>query len=246
MNQYPQERVLPYNKEESKTAQVEKLFDNIAADYDKYNHTASFGFDRSWRRKAIRKLKPYSPSRIMDVATGTGDFAIQTFLRLRPRQLTGVDLSEGMLSVGRQKVIRAGLSEHIRFLKEDCSRLSFPDSSFDAVTVAFGMRNFENLDVCLKELLRVLGVGGHLVILELSEPKNVIVKLLFDIYSGFIMPLIGKLMSGDMRAYKYLPKSIKAFPQGEVMKGILERSGFRDVEFERLTLGVCTLYLATK
>lgn len=246
MNQYPQEKVLPYNKEESKTTQVEKLFDNIASDYDKYNHTASFGFDRSWRRKAIRKLKPYGPERIMDVATGTGDFAIQTFLRLRPRELTGVDLSEGMLSVGREKVMRAGLSEHIRFLKEDCSRLSFADGSFDAVTVAFGMRNFENLDACLKELLRVLSVGGHLVILELSEPKRIIVKQLFDIYSGLVLPLIGKLMSGDLRAYTYLPKSIKAFPQGEVMKGILEGAGFREVEFERLTLGVCTLYFAKK
>lgn len=246
MSHYPQESVLPYNKEESKTVQVEKLFDNIAPEYDKYNHTASFGFDRSWRRKAIRKLGEYRHDRILDVATGTGDFAIQTFKMLEPRELVGVDLSEGMLSVGREKAERAGLSGKIRFLKDDCSCLSFADGSFDAVTIAFGMRNFENLDVCLKELLRVLDVGGHLVILELSEPKNAVVRMLFRLYSGTVMPLLGKLMSGDLKAYEYLPESIRAFPQGEVMKGILERAGFRDVEFKRLTMGVCTMYVARK
>ena len=172
MPHYPQEEIKPYNESESKAVQVEKMFDNIAPAYDNLNHVLSWGIDKSWRRKAINCLKPYHPQRIMDVATGTGDFAIQAFTMLHPQELIGTDISEGMMNIGREKVKQAGFSEHISFAKEDCTNLSFTDNCFDAITVAFGVRNFENLDKGLQEMHRVLVPGGHLVILELSEPED--------------------------------------------------------------------------
>lgn len=246
IDQYPQESVMPYKGCESKAVQVEKMFDHIAHEYDTLNHTMSWGIDRHWRKKAIACLAPFAPQHIMDVATGTGDFAIKTYDKLRPKTLTGVDISEGMLNVGREKARRAGLDSQIRFIKEDCASLSFDDGSFDAVTAAFGVRNFEHLDICLKELNRVLKKGGHLVILELSEPRSRVIKVLYDIYTKTVPPLMGMIMAHDRRAYTYLPRSIKAFPQGEVMQGIIAKAGFTEVSFKRLTFGVCTLYFATK
>ena len=243
---YPQESVLPYKGNESKALQVEKMFDHIAPGYDTLNHTMSWGIDRHWRKKAIRRLAPYNPQLIMDVATGTGDFAIKICQKLKPKALTGIDISEGMLNIGREKARRAGLERHIRFIKEDCAALSFPDGSFDAVTVAFGVRNFEHLDLCLKEIHRVLVSGGHLVILELSKPKSPVVKILYNMYTKIVPPVMGMLMVHDRQAYTYLPRSIKAFPQGEVMQDIIAKAGFREVSFKRLTLGACTLYFATK
>lgn len=246
MSRYPQETIKPYNESENKTKQVEEMFDNIAPTYDHLNHLLSFDIDKFWRRKAIRMLKPFQPQQIMDVATGTGDFAIQAYQILRPKRLLGIDISEGMMNIGREKVKQAHLSEYISFMKEDCMRLSFPDNQFDAITVAFGIRNFEDLDKGLREMYRVLVPEGHLVILELSYPEKFIIKQLYDIYAGLIIPTIGKMLSKDHMAYTYLPQTIKAFPQGEVMKNILHKAGFRKAIFKRLTFGACTLYFATK
>ena len=246
MTKYPQENVKPYNEEEKKSVQVERMFDNIAPAYDQLNHTLSWGIDKSWRKKAINWLKPFQPQRIMDVATGTGDFAIQACRVLNPKELIGTDISEGMMNVGRQKVKEAGLESRISFAKEDCTALSFPNNRFDAITVAFGVRNFEDLDKGLKEMHRVLNDNGKLVILELSEPEWFPMKQLYALYSKVVIPTLGKLLSKDRSAYTYLPQSIKAFPQGEVMKEIILKAGFKEACFKRLTLGICTLYTATK
>ena len=243
---YAQEHIKPYSGEGSKKDQVEQMFDNIAPVYDPLNHILSLGIDRQWRRTAINWLKPFRPQRILDIATGTGDFAILAGRRLAPAQLIGVDISEGMMQVARQKVARNGMEAMIHFQKEDCLRMSFPDDSFDAVTIAFGVRNFENLDACLREIHRVLRADGHLAILELSTPVRSPFKQLFAFYSKAILPLIGRLISKDNSAYTYLPETIKAFPQGEVMQGILKKAGFREVGFRRLTMGICTLYMVTK
>ena len=246
MTNYPQESIKPYNEEEKKSIQVERMFDNIAPAYDQLNHTLSWGIDKSWRKKAIQWLKPFTPQRIMDVATGTGDFAIQACRVLNPKELIGPDISEGMMNVGRQKVKEAGLESRISFAKEDCTALSFPDNRFDAITVAFGVRNFEDLDKGLREMHRVLDTDGKLVILELSEPEWFPMKQLYALYSKVVIPTLGKLLSKDRSAYTYLPQSIKAFPQGEVMREIILKAGFSEARFKRLTLGICTLYTATK
>lgn len=246
MPHYPQENIKPYDKDGSKAAQVEKMFDHIAPAYDNLNHLLSWGIDKYWRKKAIALLKPFRPQHIMDVATGTGDFAIKACKELNPDELIGTDISEGMMNVGRKKVKQLGLERQISFAKEDCTSLSFPDNRFDAITVAFGVRNFEDLDRGLKEMYRVLVPGGHLVILELSTPERFPMKQLYSIYSRIVIPSLGKLLSKDRSAYTYLPQSIKAFPQGEVMQRILHKAGFSQVRFKRLTLGICTLYFATK
>ena len=246
MTNYPQESIKPYNEDEKKSIQVERMFDNIAPAYDQLNHTLSWGIDKSWRKKAINWLKPFQPQRMMDVATGTGDFAIQACRVLNPKELIGTDISEGMMNVGRQKVKDAGLEGRISFAKEDCTALTFPDNRFDAITVAFGVRNFEDLDKGLREMHRVLDTNGKLVILELSEPDWFPMKQLYALYSKVVIPTLGKLLSKDRSAYTYLPQSIKAFPQGEVMKEIILKAGFSEANFKRLTLGICTLYTATK
>ena len=246
MTNYPQESIKPYNEDEKKSVQVERMFDNIAPAYDQLNHTLSWGIDKSWRKKAINWLKPFQPQRMMDVATGTGDFAIQACRVLNPKELIGTDISEGMMNVGRQKVKDAGLEGRISFAKEDCTALTFPNNRFDAITVAFGVRNFEDLDKGLREMHRVLDTNGKLVILELSEPDWFPMKQLYALYSKVVIPTLGKLLSKDRSAYTYLPQSIKAFPQGEVMKEIILKAGFSEANFKRLTLGICTLYTATK
>lgn len=243
---YPQQHIKPYNEDGKKTEQVERMFDNIAHAYDKLNHTLSLGIDRSWRRKAIAWLRPFSPKHIMDVATGTGDFAILACRELNPNELIGTDISEGMMNVGRKKVKDAGLSDKITFEREDCTSLSFGENRFDAITVAFGIRNFEDLDKGLSEIYRVLKPEGHLVIIELTTPDRFPMKQLFHIYSNVIIPMLGKLLSKDNKAYHYLPDTIKAFPQGEIMKEVIAKAGFSEVHFQRLTFGICTLYTATK
>ncbi len=243
---YPQEHIKPYGEEGTKAVQVERMFNHIAPTYDQLNHTLSIGIDRSWRRKAIHTLRPYHPQQILDIATGTGDFAILACRELQPQFLIGADISEGMMEVGREKVQQAGLADKVSFAREDCTALSFADATFDAVTVAFGVRNFEHLDIALGEMCRVLRPNGHLVILELSTPDRFPMKQLFTLYSKVVMPLIGKLISKDNSAYTYLPESIRAFPQGEVMQRSIQNAGFSQVRFRRLTFGICTLYVATK
>lgn len=244
--EYPQEKIRPYGDNGTKAEQVERMFDGIANKYDRLNHMLSLGIDRNWRRKAIDSLKPCRPKRILDVATGTGDFAILAYRVLQPESVTGADISEGMMNVGREKVKKEGLSDKIRFLKENSASFSFADETFDAVTVAFGVRNFENLDKCLSEMRRILRKGGRMVILELTTPDKFPMKHLFYIYSRFVIPVTGKLISKDKAAYDYLPQSIRAFPQGEVMQRIISGAGFEEVTFKRLTFGICTLYIATK
>lgn len=242
---YEQEKINPYRQGE-KGAQVEEMFDNIAPTYDTLNHRLSWNIDKYWRRKAIDKLRPYRPKRILDVATGTGDFAIEAARSLQPKELLGTDISEGMMQVGRDKVAAMGLDSVIRFQREDCLALSLADDSFDAVTAAFGIRNFQNLEQGLREMWRVLRKGGHLCVIELTTPVGFPMRQLFSIYSHTVLPLYGRLISKDTKAYSYLTQTIEAFPQGEAMEQILRRAGFAEASFQRLTFGICTLYFATK
>lgn len=243
---YRQEQIKPYGDSGDKGEQVEQMFDNIAPTYDVLNHRLSGDIDKRWRRKAIAQLAPFRPQKLLDIATGTGDFALLAARMLQPQQLIGADISEGMMAVGRQKVQRQGLEKMISFRREDCMQLSFADESFDAVTAAFGIRNFKNLDTCLRELHRVLRPGGHLSIVELSAPVRPPMSWFFKIYSHTLLPLYARIVSKDKSAYRYLISSIEAFPQGEEMTQILRKAGFEQVTFRRLTFGVCTMYLATK
>ncbi len=243
---YAQENIMPYGDKTPKGRQVEKMFDNIAHSYDKLNHWLSFGIDRCWRKQTVHAIKPLVHNEILDVATGTGDFAILCCRQLQPKRLVASDLSEGMMNVGREKVRKAGLDSVIEFRKEDCMNLSFPDDSFDVVTVAYGVRNFQNLDRGLHEMYRVLRPGGHAVILELCTPVRFPMKQLFWLYSHVVMPLLGHLISKDSSAYTYLPATMAAFPQGEIMQGILKKAGYKDVSFHRFTFGLSTMYIARK
>ena len=243
---YKQEHIKPYGEGEAKGKQVEQMFDSIAHSYDLLNHLLSMGIDKHWRRAAINSLKPFAPRKILDVATGTGDFAIMSAKELRPESLLGVDLSEGMMNVAREKVKKEGLEQTISFQQEDCMQLSFPDDSFDALTVAYGIRNFEDLDRGLREMRRVLKPSGRLVIIELTSPQRFPMKQLFWLYSHVLMPLVGKIVSHDSKAYTYLPATMEAFPQGEVMSEILKKAGFTDIRFKRFTFGLSTLYTAAK
>ena len=243
---YKQETIKPYGKDRKKVEQVEEMFDHIAPKYDKLNHHLSWNIDRGWRRKAINALIPFKPKSILDIATGTGDFAILAAEMLSPTELIGVDISERMMEIGRKKVKEASLDGIISFAKEDCLNLSFDGNRFDAVTAAFGIRNFADLEKGLCEMCRVLKKGGHLSIVELTRPVRFPMKQLFWIYSHSILPLYGRLVSKDKSAYHYLTSTIEAFPQGEQMIGILKRAGFTDVTFKRLTFGICTMYLAKK
>ncbi|WP_314312988.1 bifunctional demethylmenaquinone methyltransferase/2-methoxy-6-polyprenyl-1,4-benzoquinol methylase UbiE [Hoylesella marshii] len=243
---YRQEQIKPYDDSGDKSRQVEQMFDNIAPTYDVLNHRLSWDIDKCWRRKAIAQLAPYHPQQILDIATGTGDFAILSARMLRPRQLIGADISEGMMNIGREKVEREGLQHIISFQREDCMKLSFADSSFDAVTAAFGIRNFKDLNQGLSEMCRVLKKGGVLSIVELTTPVVSPMKQLFNIYSHTLLPLYGKLISKDSSAYRYLTATIEAFPQGEKMMQVLRHAGFEEVAFRRLTFGICTMYFAKK
>ena len=243
---YKQEEIKPYGKEGEKGKLVEEMFDNIAPTYDTLNHRLSWDIDKGWRKKAIRQLLPFQPKAILDIATGTGDFAILSAKELRPQRMIGIDTSEGMMKIGQKKVEAEGLQHIVSFKKDDCTHLSFDDNSFDAVTAAFGIRNFQNLDQGLSEMYRVLRPNGHLSIVELTTPVSFPMKQLFKIYSHTILPVYGKLISKDTSAYSYLTKTIEAFPQGEVMLDILRKAGFKNASFKRLTFGICTMYFATK
>lgn len=222
------------------------MFDKIAPSYDRLNHALSLGIDRRWRRTAVDALGKHKPQQILDIATGTGDFALLLAKRIKPQHIIGADISEGMMAVGREKVKEEGLQNVISFQHEDCMQLSFPDGSFDAVTSSYGVRNFQNLDKGLQEMQRVLRPGGHLLIVELTPPPHFPMKQLFWIYAHVVMPLLGRLISHDDSAYTYLPASMEAFPQPEQMEGILRKAGFAEVQWRRFTFGISTMYLATK
>ncbi|MBF1443655.1 bifunctional demethylmenaquinone methyltransferase/2-methoxy-6-polyprenyl-1,4-benzoquinol methylase UbiE [Prevotella pallens] len=243
---YNQEKIKPYNSTDEKGKVVEEMFDNIASTYDTLNHRLSWNIDKSWRKKAIRRLAPFSPKTILDIATGTGDFAIMSAKMLLPKTLIGADISDKMMEIGRQKVKEEGLDGIISFQKEDCLNLTFPSNTFDAVTAAFGIRNFQDLEKGLGEMYRVLKKGGHLCIIELTTPISFPMKQLFKIYSKVVLPFYGRLISKDSSAYDYLNKTIAAFPQGETMMNILQSAGFTKTSFTRLTFGICTMYIAEK
>lgn len=239
-------QVVPYkNNRLPKKEQVALMFDNISAHYDFLNHFLSLGIDILWRKKAIRLLRKYKPQQILDIATGTGDFAIEA-LKLAPEKVTGIDISEGMLEKGRQKLKRRALENRIELIYGDSENLQFEDNKFDAIIVAFGVRNFQNLDRGLSEMLRVLNSGGVAVILEFSKPRIFPFKQVYEFYFKNILPFVGKKISKDQAAYTYLPESVQAFPERENFLSLLEKLGFIKTRCLPLTFGISSVYLAEK
>lgn len=238
--------VIPYkDKQGSKKEQVANMFDNISGKYDFLNHFLSLGIDISWRKKAIKLLKKDQPKQILDIATGTGDFAIEA-LSLNPDKVTGVDISEGMLAVGREKMKKKNLTDKIELLSGDSEQLQFEDNKFDAVIVSFGVRNFEHLEQGLADMFRVLKPGGKTVILEFSKPKAFPLKQLYSFYFKWILPKIGNTISKDQAAYTYLPESVREFPDGQSFLQILKKVGFKDTKCKPLTFGISSIYTGTK
>ncbi len=241
------ETVKPYNNNDAdKKKQVADMFDNISGTYDFLNHFLSFGIDIIWRKKAIRTLKATQPQYLLDVATGTGDFALEALRMLRPRKIIGVDISQGMLDVATEKIVKKGLGDRFEVTLGDSENLPFATDTFDAVTVAFGVRNFEHLEKGLTDICRVLKPGGKAVILEFSKPRGFPVKQLYHFYFNHVTPRIGKLFSKDHRAYSYLPESVAQFPDGQQFTDILRRVGFSQAISRPQTFGICTLYIGTK
>ncbi|MFZ5553808.1 MAG: bifunctional demethylmenaquinone methyltransferase/2-methoxy-6-polyprenyl-1,4-benzoquinol methylase UbiE [Bacteroidota bacterium] len=238
-------QVKPYNENESKKKQVAEMFDNISKRYDFLNHLLSLGIDKGWRRKAIRILKDEEIHSLLDIATGTGDFAIAA-LKLHPEKIVGLDISAGMLEKGREKLKKKKADHIISMQQGDSEHIPFDDHSFDAITVGFGVRNFENLEKGLAEMLRVLRPGKMAVILEFSKPKKFPVKQTFNFYSKHIIPVIGKTVSKDKAAYTYLPESVAAFPEGKDFLDILEKVGYRDVKAKPVSGGIATIYYGRK
>ncbi|MCM1483666.1 MAG: bifunctional demethylmenaquinone methyltransferase/2-methoxy-6-polyprenyl-1,4-benzoquinol methylase UbiE [Muribaculaceae bacterium] len=240
------EKINPYAGDtRPKSEQVRDMFDNIAPAYDFMNRAMTFGIDRIWRRKAVDML-PSDADSILDIATGTGDLALLMARRTQAAHITGVDLSEGMIEIGRRKVHEAGMDSRIDFQVADCLSLPFADNSFRCVTAAYGVRNFENLEAGYREMLRVLRPGGMAMIIELSTPRSAIVSPLYRLYTRTLIPAIGRLVSHDVRAYSYLPESIAAVAQGEEMTALMRRAGFVRAEYRPLTFGTCTIYTAYK
>ena len=237
--------VTPYKSDDSKKEQVATMFNNIAPKYDFLNHLFSMGIDILWRKKAIRLLKPHQPKVILDLATGTGDFAFEA-MALNPDKVIGMDISEGMLDMGRVKVKKRGLLDKIELKYGDSENLPLETETIDAITIGFGVRNFETLEKGLGDMLRVLKPGGIAVILEFSKPKSFPIKQIYNFYFKNIMPGLGKLVSKDSSAYTYLPESVQAFPEGEDFLNILSKVGYKEVKQHRLTGGIATIYLGRK
>ena len=240
-----QKEVKPYNEEGSKKEQVAVMFNNISKRYDLLNHLLSLGIDHLWRKRAISIIKKDNPKVILDIATGTADFAIAS-MEISPDKVTGIDISTGMLEMGRIKIEKKNLSNKIELLEGDSEAINFPDETFDAITVGFGVRNFENLTKGLKEIHRVLKPGKKAVILEFSKPNKFPIKTIFGLYSKYGIPLIGKAISKDDAAYTYLPESVAAFPEGINFAIILKQCGFSSVELEPMAGGIATIYVAQK
>ncbi len=247
MPEYQHDTVVPFKDSAvSKKEQVAEMFNKIAFRYDFLNRFLSGGIDRNWRRKAIGELLSLHPKTILDVATGTGDMPILLVKLLKPTRIVGIDISNGMLDLGRQKITKRNLDPIISLQTGDAEAIHFPDASFDAVTVSFGVRNFENLEKGLTEMLRVLTPGGKLVILEFSRPPKGFFLPIYKLYLRFIAPRIGKLVSGNLDAYKYLNDSVNAFPEGDIFIGILKKTGYQHTYFKKLSLGICTIYCGGK
>ena len=241
------ETVKPYSEQGEKKEQVAEMFNNISHSYDFLNHFFSLGIDVLWRKRAIRILKKENPKQVLDVATGTADFALEACrMNVGAAKITGVDISEGMLAVGRKKIAAKKLSDTIELLVGDSENLPFPDSTFDAYTVAFGVRNFQNLEKGLADMKRVLKPGSLGIILEFSKPRLFPFKQLFHLYFRYIMPLIGRLVSKDHRAYTYLPESVQAFPSGDEFLAVMQKVGYKETKRIALTGGIATIYLGRK
>jgi demethylmenaquinone methyltransferase/2-methoxy-6-polyprenyl-1,4-benzoquinol methylase len=238
------EKVTPYKNSKSKKEQIAIMFDNISENYDFLNHALSLGMDNVWRKKAIKKLRN-NPKTILDIATGTGDFAV-TAAEHTQAQITGIDISQGMLDVGMKKITQKKLTKRITLQKADSEKLLFKDNSFDAITAGFGVRNFENLEKGLSEIYRVLNSDGMLVVLEPSTPASFPLKQLYSLYFHHVLPIIGSWISKDKNAYKYLPDSVDAFPAGPRFITKLEDAGFKEINHFLLTFGVVSLYVAIK
>jgi demethylmenaquinone methyltransferase/2-methoxy-6-polyprenyl-1,4-benzoquinol methylase len=238
--------VKPYNRDnKTKKEEVAEMFDNISAKYDFLNHFLSLGVDHIWRRKAINMLKAKQPKKIIDLATGTGDFALAA-LKLNPEKVVGVDISNGMLAKGREKMIKRGKEDIISMVYGDSEDLPFADNEFDALTVGFGVRNYENLEKGLTEMLRVINHGGTAVILEFSKPKKFPIKQVFGFYSKYIIPFLGKTISKDSSAYEYLPESVAAFPEGQDFIAILKKVGYKNTSARLVFGGIATIYTGVK
>ena len=240
------ELITPYGDARAKHEQVQEMFDSIAPAYDFMNRAMTLGIDKVWRRRAVNSISAAGPRSLLDVATGTGDLAIQLARRMPECTVTGIDLSQGMLDVGRAKVKAAGLDGRISFMQADCLALPFDDNTFDCVTVAYGVRNFERLADGYREMARVLRPGGLLCVIELSTPRGWLTGPLYRLYTRHVIPLVGRMISKDVRAYSYLPESIAAVAQGEAMLDLMRGAGFSDAHHRPMTFGACTIYTARK
>jgi demethylmenaquinone methyltransferase / 2-methoxy-6-polyprenyl-1,4-benzoquinol methylase len=247
MPKYAHDKVLPFEGSgESKKEQVARMFDEIAGKYDFLNRFLSAGIDVTWRKKMLKTLKPLQPKIMLDVATGTGEVAIMAEALLKPEKIIGIDISDGMLELGRDKLKTRRLTDVITLQNGDSEAINFPDNSFDAVTVAFGVRNFENLEKGLQEILRVLKPGGMLCVLEFSKPTLPGIEQLYNLYLGIVAPEIAKLVSKNKDAYKYLNNSVRAFPEGNAFTAIMNSTGYKETTCRKLSLGICSLYTGRK
>lgn len=237
--------VTPYQSQEEKNKQVAKMFDNISGRYDLLNSLLSLGIHKGWRKKCVKLLSATQPKVILDVATGTGDFAIAC-ADLKPDKIIGIDISEGMMQVGRDKLKQQGLCHFITLHAGNAETSGFPDNYFDAIVVGFGVRNFENLEKGLQNLNRVLKPGGQIIVLEFSYPTNFLVKVGYSFYFSYITPIIGRLFSKDPRAYSYLTESVKAFPNNEKFTAIMAACGFKNSNFTPLSMGIAAIYQGSK
>lgn len=247
MTEFEHDKVVPYKESGlSKKQQVAGMFDDISGKYDFLNRFLSAGTDLGWRKKAIAQLNILKPKIMLDVATGTADVAIMAYNMLKPDKITGIDISDGMLEVGRKKINKLDLQGNIELLNGDSEAISFNDNTFDAITVAFGVRNFQHLETGLEEMKRVLKPGGKLVVLEFSKPRMPFVRSLYDFYMKMVTPRMGKLFSRNRDAYKYLDESIRKFPEGKQFVAILDKLEYKSTYFKSLSLGICSIYCGTK
>jgi demethylmenaquinone methyltransferase/2-methoxy-6-polyprenyl-1,4-benzoquinol methylase len=236
----------PYNSQKTKKEEVQQMFDNIAPTYDKLNHILSLSIDKMWRRHVVRKVRRMKPEKIMDLATGTGDLAIKMAKAMPKAKIMGVDLSEKMLAVAAEKVRRKGLDDHIALYQGDAENLDVTDGVLDVVTVAFGVRNFGNLEQGLSEIMRSLRSGGHIVVLEFSTPRNWLVRKCYQFYSNHVMKPVGGMVSKDRKAYDYLPDSIVEFPDRERFLEIMHRTGFVECRRFSQSFGIAQIYIGKK
>jgi demethylmenaquinone methyltransferase/2-methoxy-6-polyprenyl-1,4-benzoquinol methylase len=246
-NSLPHDHITPYkDTDKSKKEQVADMFNNIAGCYDKLNRVLSARIDIIWRKKAIRELKKATPQNILDVATGTADMALMAYKILQPQKITGIDISDQMLELGKKKIEKEGLKNFIELQHGDSETIKFAENTFDAVMVAFGVRNFENLENGLAEMLRVLKPGGQLVILEFSKPRSRLIKSLYNLYMKIVAPQVARLFKQNKKAYQYLNESANAFPDRQYFTAILNKIGYSDTRFKPLSLGICCIYTGRK